>query len=320
MNCCLTLGHLSSDSGFAYIVDNDNVIESDTYRTLIIPSYCEVSWGPPGDDLATAVLAGLSPDDGYVVKGNIGGLQSYCGTYQPGTITKLPTPRQPAHSRSLNVLYSKYPKLEVSLKNVQYDTSHITESLTKSEVFGLEKIDVGPNIRVAPHININHSKRFIETFSFLEDDLEWVGIDRLNIETPMPFGVSEIQKTVKVKEKDKTISLTSSETYATSGFVRVEKDADDIVVVYQVCSVAQMIENVDIPFQAELIFESSRVPGTHIQKMLAEWGRPIGQIDEEDKVVVPISGVLRGRFLFNTALYIQEIDWATNPVICSQYK
>lgn len=310
------LGHLSASHGKAYVVSEaEQIIEYDTYRTLTVPDYCDISWREPSGDLATAVIVDPSrPDDGYVTRGEAG-MQSYCATYFQNKKNLLPTPGSPTINWESEILFSTYPPLQVKLVDIKYETSFIRESDSVTSVFGQEKLEIGQDLPISSQININHSKSFIENFTFFEDDFNWIGVEKVSVAFTMPFTHSERLQTISVREKDNTISFVTQDSYSTSGVVTINAQAT-----FEICSVAYILEQVEIPFLANLIFESDRVPGTHIQHMLNIWGRTTGTIDENDRVVVGITGKLKGRFVLNKALYMDPIDWVNFSTLCAKHK
>lgn len=219
-------------------------------------------------------------------------------------------------------LTSTYPPLSVNLTNIQFTIDpSINDASTISEIIGQQKYSIGIGIAGKFEQEIRHSKRVTEYFS-IEESFKWSGVENVYLSFSKFFGTSDFSGSIlNIPDNVNSLEFYSERELFCSSKVSVERTGNpNVVQRMQICSVAKIIESDnpdDIIFSGFFLFYSERLNGEQINNVLEGLGRPIGIIENENNIRVPITdGKMRGRFVLNTEILIEAPD---PDRICSAY-
>jgi len=308
---------LKADTGFAYTVNGSSVTKLRFYETLVPASFCLWEWEQLRGGTVSRTSVEVSPSKTLF----IGSVQLFsrnvCGGIdieQQGIL--LPHQNgSVGFSRDYYALSIFYPPLKATLSDFKFDTGTLHERSLLRMLVEMSKLEHSMHplkpTRSILEYKFSHKKAFFEDFYIFEQHYDWFGIDEIHVFLNLWFeGVS-----VQLKKKceggcNGGLALTRYKVINVRGKVSSTSGLNpaDPFIGLDICSFVDTLEEEVFDITAKITFSAEKMNRIELEKYLSILLRLTtpSLSDDNDKVVLDFSGVLRGSFVLNSGWRLQE--------------
>ncbi|XP_035700890.1 uncharacterized protein LOC118433255 [Folsomia candida] len=299
--------------GMAYTPVGNTVVETEAYQTLIFPPYCITKWVPSplistlshtavsvNDPSRTNFIGRVeathvSPDEGQAFCGNTEITSNSLHYISPSLQTIRSTPH-------FEILTSSKPPLHAILHGFTFNLQFLTNTSLKNELIHSETLELN-GILGTSRFNVTHSKITSEEFILSENGLDFTGLSHVDVSFHNFNGGDAVHFHVdEVRDWEVRIVAKIPRKIEASASYEITRVGAQTLALVQACSTVGILQDVEIPYTAEVWYWSPGLDAGQVEVMLDEVGRTYVGREEDCYVVGEIAGGLSGRLVFGTRI------------------